>query len=340
MISFKRFVLFVIFIIVLLLFGAYFLLNSRAFSEKIIPKLLAGNTGPAIVSDVKITRQAFRLSGLLTLSGVSFKVKTEEDIFLVSLDLAEIKASKLFSREKARVFIAMNGLGVDSKTFNLGGGKTNIQLMRAGAMDRGEFTAKKLNYLGFELANITGEISSEEPALNIQEVNADFYGGRLGAEILLENDAELNYSVKITLKGVDIKKLEQANKALFSNAKGIVDGDVEVSGNIKEGYKASGKIDSVSDMEVKAVLLKPLLDYIPQSQQKKELDLLLKQQGNIPLEAAEIILLNVTDDMIKTRVELKSKKFNLDIGSNLDFNIEGGFQNLINLQKRYFLKKR
>ena len=92
-------------------------------------------------------------------------------------------------------------------------------------------------------------------------------------------------------------------------------------------------------MQIKATLIKPLLDYIPQSRQKKDLELLFKNKGNIPLEMAEIVLLSVTDEAVKTRIELKSRKFNLDISVDLDFNIAGGIQNILNLQKQYFLKK-
>ncbi len=336
----KRF--FLVFSLIIFLFGVgvLMLLNSSGFSEKIISGLLDRNLKDISVADLKITKQVFHPAGFLTLSDISLQVKSKEDTFLISFDSIHIKLHHLYSRKNARIFIDLKGLNVDSGILKCTDAKINIISSRDGALEGGNFTVEKIKYLDYEVTNIAGDIAAEESTLMIRRMTGNFYGGQIATEVLLENDRQLNYSITVSLKDVDIKKLEEANKAIFSNAKGMVDGKIEITGSKKGDYDVEGRIYSFSDTEVKASLIKPLLDYIPQSRQKKDLDLLLKQQGNIPLESAEIILLSVTDESIKTRVELKSKKFNLDIGVGFDFNIEGGVQNFLNLQKQYFLKKR
>jgi len=335
--------LFLMFLTVLFLlgYGIFILLNSSALSAKIIPQLLAKSSKDISISDLKITKQTFNLSGILTLSDVSLQIKAKEDTFLVTFDSLAIKPSHLYSRKKAQILITLNGIKVKSKFLNFADADIDLQISAKGFITDGNFMISKLNYLEYELMNMTGNVSFEKQVFMIRRMKADFYGGQIETEILLENNMQLNYSGKITLKGIDIQQLEEINRAVFADAKGFINGEIEISSGDKKEPVIRGKIFSVSDIiEIKVTLIKPLLDYIPQSQQKKDLDLLIKRQGNIPLDTAEIVLLNTTDETIKTEVELKSKEFNLDIGVDLDFNIEGGFQNFLNLQKQYFLKKR
>lgn len=340
MLIFKKICIIITLLSLLLLTAIYFLLNSQNFTKYIIPKIIALQMNELIINNIHIQKQTFEPKGSLYFKGVSFQLNANNENYTVNLKDLSLNCHQLLSGEKAHVTLLLNELNIKSDIMSLDNLTVSATMMKNISIKEGDFSISEIQYLDYKARNINGILSNNHSSMLIQISRADFYDGNISAEITLANNVLSAYNINLILNNIDIQQMEKANKAIFSNAKGLVDGKIGVTGSKQNPYEVTGRIFSSSNAQIKASLLEPLLRYIPQSQQKKDLQVLLNEQGNIPLESAEIILVNFSDETVNTHIDLKSKKFNLDVGVDVDFNLEGGLQNLLDIQKQYFLKKR
>ncbi|OGX07044.1 MAG: hypothetical protein A2Z88_03050 [Omnitrophica WOR_2 bacterium GWA2_47_8] len=271
--------------------SAFWILNSSGLTSRIVPFLINRQFKDIKINGLSIAQQRF--------------------IFPDRLELKDIKMKA--SRSGEPVVIEDADVEIDLSALS------------------GSFFVSQGQYSNYKATDIKGVFNKSGLKFTIAPLTAKLYGGTIAAEIVLAYSKDFPYSINLKAKEIGMLELEEINQAVFSNMKGKADADLHIVGTAGGITNVSGSVWSPKNAQIKAVLLKPLLDYIPQSTQKKELDLLIKEQGNIPLETAVLKIENYEDEKLATRVDLKSEKFNLDIGVKLDLNIEGGMKNLMSL---------
>jgi len=311
-------------------------------SKRFIPVFVHAAFGNVRIKDLDIARQTFRYPDRLMFKNVKGVVVLDDTPYTISLPAATITGQRLFSSSARKAGLnirkadisspVMSARGVDAEVSSIG-------LFSESSPANGVFTIENIQSLGYALTDARGAFAAAPGRLTISPFEGKLYGGQGKADVLVTFEPEPAYVVKAQISGVDIKMLEEVNPAVFSNMKGTVAGDIAVNGDSRGIRGASGSLWSGPGAEVKAFLLKPLLDYIPQSTQKKELERLIATAGNISLDTATLAIKDLTDERISTKINLKSKKFNLDIGLALDLNIEGGLNNLLKLQEQFFTKE-
>ena len=271
--------------------SAFWILNSSGLTSRIVPFLINRQFKDIKINGLSIAQQRFIFPDRLELKDIKMKASRSGEPVVIEDDDVEIDLSAL----------------------------------------SGSFFVSQGQYSNYKATDIKGVFNKSGLKFTIAPLTAKLYGGTIAAEIVLAYSKDFPYSINLKAKEIGMLELEEINQAVFSNMKGKADADLHIVGTAGGITNVSGSVWSPKNAQIKAVLLKPLLDYIPQSTQKKELDLLIKEQGNIPLETAVLKIENYEDEKLSTRVDLKSEKFNLDIGVKLDLNIEGGMKNLMSL---------
>jgi len=335
----KKLIVSVLCLFILLIALVLILLNSAGITERLVPALLQRQWPDIKVYQLSIGRQSYHFPATLKFENIQARMNVGKDRYDIDDGSMDLTGENLFRswlvqikmRQAASAFLKVRTVTLRLQAPPGGEGP---------ALANGAFSVLGMDYLNYQAQDISGDITFDENKLTIENLKAGLYGGRAEGKIVMEYQPALSYSITTKLIEVDVKRLEKANPAVFSHLKAKVSGDFRMARNVEGKTQISGTFFSVGKGEIKASLLKPLLDYLPQSTQKKQLKELLKTEGDVPLDTAIFTFDMPDDEKIVTTIGLKSKEFNLDVSLNLDFNVEGGIHNLMKLHERYFLQKR
>ena len=127
--------------------------------------------------------------------------------------------------------------------------------------------------------------------------------------------------------------MKTANPAVFSQVQGKINGTAFLAGNLKEIGRLEGQFKMTEGGKLKAALLGFLIPYIPQGTQKKELELLVKDNGDIPFEKGALYLKNLDKETLSTQIDLESKTFNLDFDVGINVHVDVGLTRLLDYSK-------
>jgi hypothetical protein len=116
--------------------------------------------------------------------------------------------------------------------------------------------------------------------------------------------------------------------------KGRVDGRCSIKGKLDEIESLVGNLDIVEGGQLKAAWLSFIPSQLPpNSVQRKDLERLIKTDGDFPFEKFLVNSKSITDEKMTSEVKIESKRFNLNLDYTIDTNIEGGLGNLLSRLK-------
>lgn len=185
-----------------------------------------------------------------------------------------------------------------------------------------------LKFNEYNCSALKGKGSFTHQQININDFQADCYDGKIAAQWEWSYVKMLAFQLHVDFDDVNLKELEKINRNVFDKIHGRIAGDLMVKGDKNGTAEFESTIKILSGGEIQATLFEPLLAYIPQSVQRKDLEGLIKKKGQVPVEKAVIQLKRVADEKLSSTVILESKKMNLNTNVALDINVEGGIKNL------------
>lgn len=329
----KKILLFLFLVILIVPGSIYYLLNSAWFLEKIIPVALNRQFPDIQIEELRIGKQQFTLPGHLSLKNVQYVILQDDEKYAVFQEKMDIR----FYGFKKQIMLKVQGGAVQSSAITL----KDADIFLNVASDEGEtfHTDGKLRILSavsqrYKLTNIRSKISGDGQRIYFKDFLADCYGGKVTGEIFLDYKPDISYSIETKLSDLDLVLMRRANEQIFSNVTGKVSGTLVVKGTPEKIESVKASLDAPGGGELRASLLKNLLEYIPPTTQKEDLKALMKTGGNIPLQKATIDLESVSDEKLVTDIGLASQTFNLNANVTVEINVEGGFKNLLeHLQK-------
>ncbi len=185
------------------------------------------------------------------------------------------------------------------------------------------------------LKNLGAEIKGDKSHIVLNSLTVDLYKGSLKGVVDLTYVPKFTYELKGHFEKVDMAELRQAYEDVFSKLLGKASGDISLKGTPENFDVVKIYVNIPEEGQIKASLLKPLMQHIPKnSQQRKDLELLMKLDGFVLLDVANLNLESLDRDHLKGSVKLESNRFDLDVNLSTDINLEGGLMgSLDNLQK-------
>ena len=319
----------VFFLFVLVTFGfSFFILRSPWFWEKAVTKLFNSQSKGAqltLISTQSPQLQKF----ILRFKHLKFTIKQARDTYIVDIDTTDVDLRGIFSHKQ--MIVHVEGIHIHSSLVEASEGILDLTFhFKANNLEtlNGYLHFFTVDVNKYVLMNMDADFLCDSKKIVFEHLASDFYQGKLKGKITLEYSPVVTYDMAINLDHVNLSSLKTANPDVFSKVRGRIDGTVEAKGDLKRVRFVEAKLNVPEDGQLKASLLKPLLQYIPQSTQKKDLELLLKLDGLVALERATIELKSISEDKLITIIDLGSKRFNLDSHLTVDLNVEGGLQNL------------
>ncbi len=323
----RRFFVTLVFGFLALAGSAYVVLNSGWFYTKILPRVAFGIVKNFQIQSFQSEKYNFRFPFRLNLenvkclariNGLSHKISCRQ-ISLYSVSFHQVKGVVSKLDVETPLYRAQGFDVVALADFNAKGIRQ---------LD-GTLSGSQASFLDYEARRISSLVKGDNEKIWFVDLAADFYAGKVNGDIFLDYAHQMSYSITMFLTGVDLERLRSVNDGVFSQIQGHLNGVVKLAGDMKTVSSIEASLDVPVGGKLKASLLGFIVQYIPQSTQRKELEGLIKTNGDVPFEQGNIRLKNLTSEKLATEIGLKSAKFNLDLNLGVDINIEGGLESLL-----------
>ena len=138
----------------------------------------------------------------------------------------------------------------------------------------------------------------------------------------------MQYAAEFAVEDFDVAQLVDVNAQIAAQLDGRVTGSVAWQGgdgtldalDTDLGMPAGGKMS--------ASLLAALTQYLPQSREKKRLELLIKKGGKLPMELFALTMKSVQARKLTGEIRLRSREINLELNLTQEINTDGTLASL------------
>lgn len=334
-----RKVLIVLFLLCgLLAGGAHWAVNSTWISVRIARWMITSSLSGARVTELLVGRQQcdrfgrFRWDNIRV--GVEYKGKTAR---VVASNVMMAGLPSMLGGRSRLVFV-VTGAEV---SFPPGEAK-NIKVDLSVSFERrkltlmqGSVTVSDVQWDKIKARQVAFFLSGDLRALEFKDIHASAYGGSIiGSARFFPERQE--YSADITADGIEMAKLAEVNEQVASQIAGRARGHVRLAGRGADLSSLESDWSMFDGAKVNASLLSALAQYIPQSQEKKRLEALIKKGGQLPVEVLSFQVRSDTPRHLGGEVKLKSREVNLELNLTNDINTDGTLLSLLEYWKTYF----
>lgn len=324
----RIFFLFLILPVCFLGLGAFWALNSTDIFEVVIPLRLNPLLKGTRILEMNIERQSFIWPGRFEFEDVSVTFWEGGERRPFALRKLQIDGiDRLFS--SGPIEAKLTGLNLQTSVFKVNevDGAVTLSLNKDHSLHSiaGELTAASVDYQTLLVEYLRSDIAGDDRRIHFKDFLANFNGGVVRGEILLDYAPKLSYSIKLNFNDVDLSRLEKTHSAIFSYVQGVVEGDIQIEGDAGSFSSIIGRFDTSGGGQIKAFLLKHLLEYLPaHSAERSRLETIIRQGGYVKLEVADGQINSADEEHLNIRLHLFSQAHNLDITYPVDVYVEGG----------------
>jgi hypothetical protein len=333
--------IFVIFILLLCLAGlAFYLLTWPPFLTRLVKEVVNQKNTDWIIQDFTIDRINVDKKGLVNVNDVHFTIQHTDqkadskkvEVWQGQIEAVQLDNLNTFWGPERMVTVSVTNANAQTETINVQG--ADVQVIVKLQADRKRRTVVEGNLHIDTVASAGGELTLVEAAFHgnedkvvVDPWRGNWAGGLLAGKLTLAKD---EYTIHADVLQVDLSQLEEINEPVLGGMRGRLDGTLDLSADAQQIHSLKGYFAAPVGAEVRAALLKPIVAYIPASQQKDILVALITQNTNIFLDQADINLQSSQSEMITFHTHLASTKLNLNMTVTIDVNVEGGLKNLTN----------
>ena len=327
-----------LFVVLLLVFVAiglcfYVVFESRWFPGFILSQWLRINHPEIVLKSFQYQKKYFGADGL-TLEGVRLILEKDGNLQDIEIRKGSVRNPKESGYNQDDLVVWLQDANFSTEDVKL---KHCNLILNFTSNQRTEPVSGRMNvavldFKEYHLEELSSQVRGNEKGLHLDHLFAKAYGGNIQGEVWLNNFSMLSYDIRLFLAHLDLIKLRRAN-SLFAQVEGKLSGQVTVTGTMDKMADFLTDLKMEEGGKIKASLLSPLKDYIPESLQKRELERLMKVDGDIPVEKVLVQIKNVGAQTLKMEVNLTSEQFSLDLNHlivdiNLDAPIGNLFRNL------------
>lgn len=316
----------------------YLSLNSAQSSRWLIPRVAQAFLKDVTLESFECHYQRFRFPFKLTCErgrGVFTREKRRGGFYLEKFHLADVKG---FLGPQKPFKIIIDGLDIEAASFRINDLHLSLEMIFARkALDHlnGHGNITLLEFSPYSFERIVFNVSDYGNRLLLTNLLAYLYEGFITGQISLDYGSQISYIIKTEFDKISLQKLKEVHPQFFSKIQGRCRGIFEMAGHGDNITSLQLLLEIPKDGKLKASVLQPLLDYLPESSQKKDLELLIKSDGEVLIEKTILDLKSISDEKLTATIDLTSEKFNLDIHTTIDLNIEGGLRTLYHHAKRF-----
>jgi hypothetical protein len=310
----------------------YWGLNSRGLTERLVPPIANIFLKDIRITQLSLDQQRFNINGSFSFDSVIIKVSDKAGEMGVALDQLRITSIYDLLRLDRPIEITLRDgtfMGADLVINAIEFNGVLVQRSKNNYEIDGNISISKAIAQKLIVSNITGQIEGMLPNIAITNIIADCYGGKVHGSVLCQPEDDGYVNLSLNLDSVDISKIANDRPDLVSQVDGIADIYLMMQSHNSAITDFKADLTMTEKSRVNAALMQFLIDYIPNSAERKELALLIKEKKKIALDKAIVKVTDFDSEKISLAVQLASKRINLDLNLTLDLIVEGGLMNLL-----------
>jgi hypothetical protein len=159
------------------------------------------------------------------------------------------------------------------------------------------------------------------------DIHAEVYGGRMSgtAHVMLK---PVTYAADLKLDGLQTAKLAEVNEQISAQMAGRISGIVRIAGDGTRPNAIETDLQMPSGGKINAALLSALTQYLPQSQERKMLEALIKNGGKLAVEVFSFTMKSHAPDKLSGLIKIASKQANMELNLTHDIKTDGTWDGL------------
>ncbi|MBN1493856.1 MAG: hypothetical protein JW938_06870 [Candidatus Omnitrophica bacterium] len=328
--------LLIIFPVVIITISAilYWALNSKTVTKNIVPPIANIFLKDIRITELLLTKQRFNIDGSLTFDNMIIKLSDKAGEMAIAFKHFNVSSiyALLGATHPVKIH-AQNGtfIGMELVIDDVGFDGVFTRRPKNDFEIDGDLSIKTVTTQKLAATEISGHIAGMLDEIQITSIIAQFYGGSVNATVLCKPDQNGYIEMFLTLDDIDISKIAHDRPDLVSQVDGIA--NISITVQAAAGAITDMQADMVMTKRsmINAAVLQFLINYIPQSAERNELALLIKEQRKIELDKTIVKVTNFDSEKMTIELQLSSKRINLDLNLTLDLIVEGGLMNLLAL---------
>ncbi len=282
------------------------------------------------VTKLEIGAQHFGGLQKIRLENVSCVARITGGILDIKAKGFEISGIRtLFSSTKALV-VHVVGADID---FASGKGRGIIADFEIHFLDKGStrmtgpVTVETLMWDKLKAGKTSFSLTGVGNALEFRDIRSEAYGGMISGmtRILLK---PISYVADIRLDRLQTFRLAEFNEQISTQMAGRISGIVRVAGDAQRPTLIDADLQMPSGGKVNAALLSALTQYLPKSQERKRLDILIRNGGKLAVEVFSFTIKSNTPDHLSGMIKLASKEANIELNLTHDILTDGTWDGL------------
>ena len=328
----KRFLLFLFFFFLFISGIFYTTFHTTIVSQWLIKRLLSKNLPDYKVQTLTIRSQDFHFPRNLKLNDFELILKTKSDRFELNSRQIALDWFKNFVRAPRDVQFVVQDFNLKSANINLKSLELDTEIhFGNGTIQNlsGRMKSADVDLYSLKMTDIATQLEGGVDILKFKNFIAHGYAGQIQGEIVVRYHPDVTFALNMKLDGLDLKKLQQFNQSIFSNLEGELYGNIQIKGNPKELKSLDVNVKVIKEGKVRASMLRFFMSYLPNTQEKVELESLIKNNGKLPFEHATFKLISVDQHNLSGLLEMSSKTINLNLNMPVDIKIDGTWDSLI-----------
>ena len=256
-------------------------------------------------------------------------------IFADQLELIDL-SHLLTTGATARIHL--RGLEAACDQLKVRGGSCAVELRRTagGLIYTGSAGLAQVQQQQLRITEIKAEFSGDARSVVLTNLSAAVYGGALSGRAHSVFGPPAGYDVDVALQDVDSGELEQALGGVFRELGGKLSGRLHIAGAGQRVDLFDTSWNMPSGGAVSAALLSSVIQYIPDSAQKKRLDFLVRSGGKLAVESFLFTLKNDTPDQLSGQIGIKSREANLELNVTHEIRVDARIDSLLQAWQAVF----
>ena len=316
-----------------------FTMSSEKTMSHLITKTVNFSDAPIKINRLDINEQLYRFPKAMVFKGVNAHIHFEDKEYNVSFSGLDLESFASLASKDQNILFKVSGFSIDSSDIEIANAKANllVGIQNSKIKDvTGDIKMHKLIFDQLVFNNFQSNIIGDADEMNLANFSSSFYGGTIFGEMRYGYFDRNNYLIRGLFNNVNLERLTKDNGKLSSSLRGDVFGNIQLRGSRDYIGEFNISFSGLGGAEIKARLVKQLFGffskaspYLPQFEDLEGATTLLKKDGYMPFDRANVKVKSLDDKNMYGNLELESKQYQLDLDLTSDINVDGGISNFI-----------
>lgn len=314
--------------------GVVSVLNTTWLTVSVVRNMLASRPG-IVLRRVHIDHQHFSLPGRLVLYDVDLAFEINGKMLTAQAPQVVLTGLQTWGDSDRRILVAAQGIMARYDPGGVKNARVDLTMARDGMS--GPVIAAEGNWDKLRVRDVSLFLHVNASGVELRAVKLAAYGGHITGKVFVDTakKSALRYAADFFVEGLDVSRLAEINPDIESSLNGVVEGTVKVAGDAASVRTMDTDLAMPMGGKISAALLSALIQYLPQSREKKRLELLIRKGEKVALEAFSFTMKGAEAGKFSGDIRLRSREINLELNLEHEINTDGTVSSLLEYWEKF-----